>query len=517
MLLAALLAIAYLFFHPVTADLAAQAFRSQLFASHGFLIWNNGWYAGHYLPGYSLLFPPLGAALGPRLAGSLAAVTSAGLFASLVGHRYGDRARLATLWFGAGTATMLFTGRLTFALGVAVGLGALLALQRGRPRLAAGLALLTPCASPVAGVFLVLAGVAVVLTGDRRGGAAIVVPAAAAVASLSFAFPTEGHEPFVFTAFLGVPLFAVGALMLLPRDERTLRWGVVIYAIAATVSFAFANPMGGTIARLGALAAGPIAALGLAGRRQVALAVVAVPLLYWQWVAPVRDISRTIGDPAASQSYYQPLLAELKRRTHGEPVRVEIPPTRGRWEAEYVAPEFPLVRGWLRQLESGDFERFTDRRELTPRGYRNWLHRQGVDFVAVPDATPDPLSRREDALIRRGLPYLRPAWSNRHWRLYAVRDASGLVSPRDAPEVPAAPDARLTGLGPDWFKVDVRRAGSYLVRVHFTSYWTVTDGKACVGPKGQWTKLRVKRPGRVQVATRLSLGGIFGRHSECSG
>jgi hypothetical protein len=516
MLVAALLAIAYLVFQPVTADLAAQAFRSDLFASHGFLIWNNGWYAGHYLPGYSLLFPPLGAALGPRLAGALAAVTSAGLFSSLAGHRYGDRARLATLWFGAGTGTMLFTGRLTFALGVAIGLGALLAFQRGRPRLAAALALLTPCASPVAGVFLLLAGLAVVLSGDRRGGAAIVVPAAAAVTSLSVAFPTAGHEPFVFTAFLGVPLFAVGALMLLPRDERTLRCGVAVYALAATVSFAFANPMGGTMARLGALAAGPVAALGLAGRRQVALAVVALPLLYWQWVAPVRDISRTIGDPAAAQSYYEPLLAELKHRTHHKPVRVEIPPTQGRWEAEYVAPEFPLVRGWLRQLESGDFDRFTDRKGLTPRAYRNWLHRQGVDLVAVPDATPDPLSRHERALIRHGLPYLRPVWSSRHWSLYAVRDASGLVSPKNAPKRPAAADARLTGLGPDWFKLAVRRPATYLVRVHFTSYWTVTDGKACVGPSGQWTKVRVKRAGKVRVATRFSVGGLFGRHSECS-
>src|SRR5919201_160887 len=114
MLLAALLAIAYLFFHPVTADLAAQAFRSQLFASHGFLIWNNGWYAGHYLPGYSLLFPPLGAALGPRLAVSPAGVPPAGFFASLGGPPYGARPRRATLWFGAATATMLFKGRLTF-------------------------------------------------------------------------------------------------------------------------------------------------------------------------------------------------------------------------------------------------------------------------------------------------------------------------------------------------------------------------------------------------------------------
>ena len=41
---------------------------------------------------------------------------------------------------------MLFSGRITFALGIAVGLGAMLALQRERTPLAAALAVLT--ASP---------------------------------------------------------------------------------------------------------------------------------------------------------------------------------------------------------------------------------------------------------------------------------------------------------------------------------------------------------------------------------
>ena len=82
--------------------------------------------------------------------GALAAVAAAGLFGALARYRHGDRARLATLWFGAGTAAMLFSGRITFALGVAIGLGALLALQSERPLLAAALAVLTasPARSP---------------------------------------------------------------------------------------------------------------------------------------------------------------------------------------------------------------------------------------------------------------------------------------------------------------------------------------------------------------------------------
>src|SRR3954447_23940811 len=129
---AVVLALAYLIARPPSADLAAQAFRADLFADHGFLIWNNDWYAGHYLPSYSVLFPPLAAAVGPRLVGALSAVVAAGLFGALARRRYGERARLGTLWFGAGTASLLLAGELTFALGVAVGLGALLALQRRR-------------------------------------------------------------------------------------------------------------------------------------------------------------------------------------------------------------------------------------------------------------------------------------------------------------------------------------------------------------------------------------------------
>jgi hypothetical protein len=515
MLVAGLLAIAYLILEPSSADLAAQSFRSDLFASEGFLLWNNQWYGGHYLPGYSVLFPPLGAALGPRLVGALAAVTAAGLFGALARHGHGDRARLATLWFGAGTAAMLFSGRLTFALGVAIGLGALLALQRQRPLLAAGLALLTVCGSPVAGLFLALAGVAVMLAGDRRGGALVALPALGALGALSLAFPSGGEEPFVVSAFIGVPLFAAAALLLLPASERTLRWGVVVYAVAALAAFAVANPVGGNMARLGALAAGPVLALGLAGRRPVALAAVALPLLYWQWVAPVRDVSEAAGDPSVQSSYYEPLLAELERRTRGRPVRVEIPLTRNRGEADHVAPRFSLARGWLRQLESDDFDLFTDG-NLTAAAYRSWLDDRGVSYVAVPDAELDYLSTDEEALIGDGLPYLRAVWSDRHWRLYRVEGGVGLVSRAGGLERRAGPGGRLSALGPASFTLSARDSGAFLVRVRYTRYWTVTSGEACVERHGDWTEVEVPRPGTVEVTARFSLDGLVGRDRQCS-
>jgi hypothetical protein len=516
MVAAALLGLLYLVFEPSSADLAAQAFRSDLFSAHGFLIWNDYWYGGHYLPGYSVLFPPLGAALGPRLVGAISAVAAAGLFGVLARQRFGSEAGLATLWFGVATASLLIAGQLTFALGVAIGLGALLALQRGRLGVAVALAVITACASPVAGLFLAIAGIAVALTGHRRAGIAVAAGALVPIAALALAFPTEGYFPFVATAFLPVPLLAAAALILLPAEERTLRIGVVLYAGLCVVLAIVHTPVGANAARLGSLFGGPVLALGLAGRRPLALALLAVPLLYWQWAAPVRDLANAAGDPSVEQAYYAPLLAELQRRTRGAPVRVEIPPTQNRWEADYMAPRFPLARGWLRQLESDDFDLFTGG-HLTPAAYRTWLYDNGVAYVALPDADPDYLAEDEDALIRGGLAYLRRVWANRHWGLYAVRGTPGLVSPANHASGAPGPSARLAAVGPASFALSSRRAGAFLVRIHYTRYWTVAAGNACVERDGAWTRVDVRDAGTVSVAARFSIGALLGRDRECSG
>jgi hypothetical protein len=515
MLVAALLAIVYLALGPSSGDLAAQTFRADLFSAHGFLLWNDDWYGGHYLPGYSLLFPPLGAALGPRLVGAVAVVIAAGLFGALARHRYGDRARLATLWFGIGAATMLFAGQITFALGVAIGLGSMLALQRSHPVAAGILALLVVCASPVAGLFVGLAGLAVIVTGDRFGGGAVAVGAAVGLAALALAFPTEGYFPFVVSAFLPVPLLVGAGLLLLPPEERVLRSGLVLYGVLALAAFAFHTPVGANAARLGSLFGGPVLAAALVGRRPVALAVVALPLLYWQWVAPVREIADAIDDPSVKESYYEPLVSALDRRAGEEPVRIEIPPTLNRWEADFVAPRFSLARGWLRQLESDDFDLFTGG-NLTPDAYKWWLDDRGVSYVALPDASLDYLAGDEAALIRGGLPYLRPVWSNEHWHLYRVKRPAGLMSRAGDLPGPAGPRDRLTELGPASFALAVRDPGPYLVRVHYTPYWTVTAGNACVERNGDWTRVEVRAPGPVAVSARFSLGGLVGRGRECS-
>nr|MDT0667102.1 hypothetical protein [Micromonospora sp. DSM 115978] len=57
-------------------DTPAQEYRVWLFEHGGAMLWDDQWYGGHTIPGYSVLFPPLGALLGIKLLGTLACVAS---------------------------------------------------------------------------------------------------------------------------------------------------------------------------------------------------------------------------------------------------------------------------------------------------------------------------------------------------------------------------------------------------------------------------------------------------------
>src|SRR5690606_3737255 len=156
-------------------------------------------------------------------------VAAAWCFERIVRPRYGERARLAAWLFGAGAATNLFTGRLTFAVGLALAMAALLALDRRREAPAVVLAGLSSFGSPVAGLFVAFAGGTLFLTGHRRQGLVLAVPAALTIGIAAFAFPTGGMEPFVANTFTLIVPCSLLVFALLPREERTLRVGALLY------------------------------------------------------------------------------------------------------------------------------------------------------------------------------------------------------------------------------------------------------------------------------------------------
>lgn len=515
-LLAGLIAAVYVAVSPPSLDLAAHLFRARLFRAEGFGLWNNWWYAGHHVLSYSVLFPPLAAALTPQLVAAISTTATAALFEALARRHFGERAWLGALWFAAGTATSLFTGRLTFAFGLLPAVATALALQRRRPWLAGGLALLTALSSPVAALFAALAGVAYAIGGYRSGeadrsrrqmlaGVGVAIGALAPVAVLAVCFPEGGSEPFAFATLWPILPISVVAVLIIPRNERILRAGVALYALGSLAAYLVTSPIGGNAARLAPLVAGPLAALVWWRRRTWWLIAAAVPLLYFQWQAPVRDLRTSAGDPAGSTSYWRPLLAFLSRQ-EGQPFRVEVPFTQFHWEAYEVAPRFPLARGWERQLDIEYNHLFYDG-SLSPRTYEAWLHQLGVRFVAASDARLDYSARGEQALIDRGLPYLRPVLRTGHWRVYEVRDAT-----------PIAQGAGITlqALGANSLTLRASGPGFVFLRVRYTPYWALGQGSGCVAPDGGFTALRLRRGGRVRLVIRFSVGRIHSRSPRCT-
>ena len=107
----------------------------------------------------------LGAAFGIWTVAVASAGASAFLADVLIRQGTGRRCLLASMWFAVGTVTNVAIGRLPFALGLAIALGALVAAQRRRIVLTGVLTLATAAASPVVSAFLalVLAGLGLVV------------------------------------------------------------------------------------------------------------------------------------------------------------------------------------------------------------------------------------------------------------------------------------------------------------------------------------------------------------------
>ncbi|MBF9128130.1 hypothetical protein I0C86_03850, partial [Plantactinospora sp. S1510] len=136
--LATLLAVTFLLAPPLGTDLSAQVARANFFARHGFAPLDLGWYAGVSPYGYSLFTPPLmhwlgGDSLGPRLAGALALLVSAAALALLLVRTAARRPLAGALVGAACIAGNLVSGRITYAIGIALALLALLALTTPHP------------------------------------------------------------------------------------------------------------------------------------------------------------------------------------------------------------------------------------------------------------------------------------------------------------------------------------------------------------------------------------------------
>jgi len=520
-LAAAAMGAAYLIAAPDTADMAAHTYRTWLWHEVGFATWNAQWYGGHHMAGYSLLYPPLAALAGTRFVGVAAAVVAVALFA-LVARRLAPSpaaAALASWLFLAGVMSNVVIGRMPFTLGIALAVGAWACAHRSRLA-AAVLSLASVWASPVTGVFLAVAAVALVTSARMRGGEAerrgepltalaLGGPAVVGGVAMAVLFPEGGSDHFAGTAFWPMFLVCLGALALVDPTRRTAIWGAAIYVTVLVAAFAIPNPLGQNALRPGVML-GPALLVLFARPRapRTAVVVIAVALLYLQWLPAVRAVEEARGDPSTSAAFHDEVLRFLRARTApGE--RLEVPLTRNHWEATYLARAYPLARGWHRQLDRKVNPLFYDREHpLTPARYERWLRENAVRWVALPAAPLDFSARAEQALLVAGLPFLQRRYVSPHWRIWEVRD----------PEPPVSGAATLTAAGADGFDLRASRPGPVLVRQHATPYWTVAEGAGCVSTDAAsgWTLVDVRRAGVLRVRARFSARGALRREPRCT-
>ncbi|KPH98756.1 hypothetical protein OK074_6191 [Actinobacteria bacterium OK074] len=400
-------------------------------------------------------------------------------------------------------------GRTTFALGLAFGLAGLLAVAGRAPRparltLAALGSLSATLDSPVAGLFLLVAGAGYLL--DRQYGKflALAVPPVLVVTCTTLLFPFQGEQPMAAGRMVLPVLLSAAVAWAVPREWRVVRGGAVVYAAGVVLCWLIPSPIGSNVERLAVHLAPAVLLAAVLHRRSPAtrdatrrtrarvVALLATLSVSYLCLMSLGNLHGPDPVPAWA-SHSDGVLAELDR-LGADRTRVEMPIDADHRGATLLAPHVALMRGWNQQLDVERGRLFYDGSLDGPR-YHAWLRHWAVGYVVVHTGTPDRWAAGETDLLGKGQDWLEPLWHDRYWKIYRVRDARPLVS---------AP-ARVRHAGEADLVLWMPRAGTVTARIAY-SPWLHAEG-ACVRANGPWTEVTVPRAGEY----RLTSGYVTGR------
>ncbi|WP_443074727.1 MFS transporter [Streptomyces sp. NBC_01431] len=535
-------------------DLAAQDAWSEFVGRHPESAYNLAWYGGMHPVSYSVVSPYLMSVLGVRTTMMIAGTGSAALTALILVRVKAVRNPLACS-FAALFAFLCnaVSGRVTFGLGTMFALGAVAAVfcwprnrrenRWSKAAVAAPCAALATASSPVAGLFLGVVAAALFLNKRRPGAYAIGLPPVAVVALSAWLFPFSGTQPMSLATTSLPFLYAVLVLVLVPKDWRSVRTAALVYGVGVLLCFAIHSQIGSNVTRLAMLFGGVVLLAALPymvprSRKWYALVLAFVGLNVWIGFKSAEDIVRTA--PAASWARDLAPLVDQLQRVDAETGRVEVVPASSHREASAFTPYVNLARGWNRQADMQRNPLFYDD-TLDSASYRAWLHRWAVRYVVLPMGPADQNGDIKEAkLIQQGQPYLKPVWSNEHWKLYAV----------DSPTPLADPPATVKHAGEGELTVEVRSPGKVLIRVPYSPWLKLVDDKGKGveppqetaesklrghGPKSftnvngclrkapqdgsgdEWTELLAPKPGTYRVAAPYSIPRGTGCPTELGG
>ena len=493
------LALIYLQWRPLAPDLAAQIARANIVRSAGNVSWWTGWFGGLSLPTYSLLTPSSMAIFGVRATGVVAAVIGGVISARLV--TAARRPRAGAIAFSVAEMANLLDGRVTFAVGVTLGAGALLALQARRPLFAAPLVAAAYFASPLAGLFLGLALLAVLATDPSRRRIAISLAGLLGLLGISMAllFPGTGRMPFHVTDLIPAALCCVGVALCCPT--RVVRASALLLMLALPIFLVAPGAIGNNVTRLAWICAAPVA-VAYSPLRRGLLAILLGLLALWPAADLVQQLSAT-RDPSTTAAYYRPLLVALTAEQNkagpgavGE--RVEVLDSVNHFATVYLANRASLARGWDRQADVANDPIFYHEDQLNAASYQTWLHELAVGWVAVPAARLDYSAVAESKLVANGLDYLRLVWSSSTWKLYRVTDAT-----------PLAVGAQVLRVDPTRITIEAPAQAAVQVQVRWSPYLAVQhpDGTlavgACLSNADGWLNLTLPAAGQYRITSRF--------------
>jgi hypothetical protein len=169
----------------------------------------------------------------------------------------------------------------------------------------------------------------------------------------------------------------------------------------------------------------------------------------------------------------------------------------------------PLARGWYRQDDFPQNEVFYD--HLGAKSYLAWLHRLGVGYVLLANATPDYSSQGEATLVRDGRLGLTRVFHTKELSIYSVPHARSIITGPGNPVLTSLTESRIG--------VAVRRGGTYRIAVRWSPYWHASLGCLSQG-KDQMIRLTTLHAHFVrltfQVNALRALNEMVGQQPTCT-
>jgi hypothetical protein len=396
---------------------------------------------------------------------------------------------------------------------VTLAAGALLAVQVRRPLLAAPLAAVAYFASPLAGLFLGLALVAVLVVDPsrRRIAAALAVLLAILGASMALLFPGTGEMPFHPTDLIPACLCCIGVALCCPT--RVVRAAALLLMLALPIFLLAPGAIGNNVTRMAWICAVPVT-VAYSPLRRGLLTILLGLLAVWPTADLVQQLSAT-RDPSTTATFYRPLLAALadEQAAAGPGAvgqRVEVLDPVNHFATVYLADRASLARGWDRQADVANDPIFYRDNALNAATYRTWLHDLAVGWVAVPAARLDYSAVAESKLVAGGLDYLNLVWSNPSWKLYRVVGST-----------PLAEGAQVVRVEPTRILISATERTSVRLRVRWSPYLAVQhpDGTmvvgACLSDVSGWLNVTLPAAGEYRVTSRFDPVHRLARTERC--